>query len=418
MNTKIDVAIVGAGPYGLSLGAYLNAAGVEHRVFGPPMEAWSRHMPPGMCLKSTGELSNLFDPRSKFTLEDFSREKGLGYHRSRLPVKLETFIAYGRAFQQRYVPRVEPKQLVALRAADGGYELCFDDGETVTARRAVLAIGVVPFKHTPSVFADLPAALASHSSDYGPLDGLEGREVTVVGRGSSALDLAALLSMRGAAVTLVSRSPQVIFYDPPGPDPSPLRKLLSPPSGLGGGWRLRICADAPQLIHLLPDRLRLALLNNTLGPAAGYFVRDQVEANVTLKLGRAIERAEARGGRVRIETVGADGARETVESDHVIAATGYRVDVRRLGFIDESVFRKIRTVDYTPVLSANFESSAPGLHLIGLASAPSFGPVMRFVVGAVHPARRLARLLPKSLLRRPVSISGPHPEELRDGSGV
>ena len=341
MNTKIDVAIVGAGPYGLSLGAYLNAAGVEHRVFGPPMEAWRSHMPPGMFLKSTGESSNLFDPRSKFTLEDFSREKGLGYHRSRLPVKLETFIAYGRAFQQRYVPRVEPKQLVALRAADGGYELSFDDGETVTARRVVLAIGVVPFRHTPSRFARFArrarfARQRLRAARRPRRTGGDSRWRRIFGArpGGVAFDA----GRRGDARLA---QPAGYFLRSPRSRPVAAPQLLSPPSGLGGGWRLRICADAPQLIHLLPDRLRLALLNNTLGPAAGYFVRDQVEANVTLKLGRAIERAEERGGRVRIETVGADGARETVESDHVIAATGYRVDVRRLGFIDEGVFRKI-----------------------------------------------------------------------------
>jgi cation diffusion facilitator CzcD-associated flavoprotein CzcO len=410
MNTKIDVAIIGAGPYGLSLAAHLNAAGVEHRVFGTPMEAWRSHMPPGMHLKSTGESSNLFDPHSDFTLEDFSREKGLDYHPSRLPVKLETFIAYGRAFQQRFAPRVEPKQLVALSAADRGYELSFDSGETVTARRVVLAIGVVPFKHTPSSLAHLPAALASHSSDYGPLDRLEGKDVTVLGGGSSALDIAALLTMRGAAVTIVSRSPRVIFYSPPGPDPSLLRRLISPSSGLGGGWPLRICADAPQLIHLLPDRMRHAILTKTLGPAGGYFIRDQVERNATLKLARAIAQAEERGGRVRLTTVGADGARETIESDHIVAATGYRVDLRRLGFLDDSALQKIRTVDHSPTLNANFESSAPGLYFVGLASARSFGPVMRFVVGADRPARRLGRLLPKSLLRRPISISAAIPE--------
>ena len=371
----------------------------------------------GMCLKSTGKSSNLFDPRSKFTLEDFSREKGLGYHRSRLPVKLETFIAYGRAFQQRYVPRVEPKQLVALRAADGGYELCFDDGKPSRRGAPCWRSASCRSKPSPSVFADLPAALASHSSDYGPLDGLEGREVTVVGRGSSALDLAALLSMRGAAVTLVSRSPQVIFYDPPGPDPSPLRKLLSPPSGLGGGWRLRICADAPQLIHLLPDRLRLTLVEQYAWSGGRLFRarpgRGQCNAE-TWARNRAggarrprPHRDRRRGRRAR------DGRKRPCHRGDRVSCRCSPAWVYR-----RERFRRIRTVDYTPVLSANFESSAPGLHLIGLASAPSFGPVMRFVVGAVHPARRLARLLPKSLLRRPVSISGPHPQELRDGSGV
>jgi NADPH-dependent glutamate synthase beta subunit-like oxidoreductase len=274
-----------------------------------------------------------------------------------------------------------------------------------------LAVGVAPFKHTPSSLAHLPAALASHSSDYGPLDRLEGREVTVLGAGSSALDIAALLSMRGAAVTIISRHQHVKFQTPPGPDPSLLRQILFPSAnGLGGGWLLRICGDAPQFIHLLPDRLRLSILSNTLGPSGGYFIRDQIEAKATLKLGRIVEQAEERGGRVRLTVVGADGARETVESDHVVAATGYRVDVRRLGFLDDGVLQKIRMIGHTPVLSANFESSAPGLHFVGLASARSFGPAMRFVVGAVHPARRLARLLPKSLLRRPISIAAAIPE--------
>jgi len=52
MKTQLDVAIIGAGPYGLSVAACLEGAGVEHRVFGVPMESWSNNMPPGMCLKS------------------------------------------------------------------------------------------------------------------------------------------------------------------------------------------------------------------------------------------------------------------------------------------------------------------------------------------------------------------------------
>jgi hypothetical protein len=125
---------------------------------------------------------------------------------------------------------------------------------------------------------------------------------------------------------------------------------------------------------------------------------------VTLKLGRIIEQADECGGRVRLTTVDGDGARETIESDHVVAATGYRVDLRRLGFLRDGSLQSLRTVDNTPILSADFESSAAGLYFVGLASARSFGPVMRFVAGAVYPARRLARLLPKSLLRRPISV--------------
>src|SRR5213079_230240 len=54
-----DVAIVGAGPYGLSAAAHLRAAnGLDVRVFGEPMSFWERHMPKGMLLRSPLEGSH------------------------------------------------------------------------------------------------------------------------------------------------------------------------------------------------------------------------------------------------------------------------------------------------------------------------------------------------------------------------
>ena len=52
MGSFVDVAIIGAGPYGLSVAAHLNALGVDYRIFGKPMQLWRDHMPPGMRLKS------------------------------------------------------------------------------------------------------------------------------------------------------------------------------------------------------------------------------------------------------------------------------------------------------------------------------------------------------------------------------
>lgn len=406
MSSVIDVAIIGAGPYGLSIAAHLDAAGVEYRIFGAPMEAWQHHMPSGMRLKSYGESSNLFDPQMSYTLEDFCREKRIDYHPTMISVELETFIAYGKAFQERFAPRVERKQLIALTPTYRGHELHFDNGETVTAKRVVIGVGITPFKRTPPSLAHLPPPLMTHSSDHGLLNSLDGREITIVGSGSSALDIAALASMRGATVTIVSRSPEAHFQNPPDPTPSLLHQALFPTAnGLGGGWLLRFYGDAPQLVHLLPDRVRGAILKKTLGPSGGYFIRDQIAQKVTLKLGREIEAAEERGDRVRLTTIAKDGTRETIESDHLVAATGYRVDVGRLAFLAENTRRNLRTVNDTPVLSSDFESSERGLYFVGVASARSFGPVMRFVVGAIYPARRLSRILQQNLLRRPISVS-------------
>jgi thioredoxin reductase len=382
-------------------------------VFGVPMESWMCHMPPGMYLKSNAESTNLFDAESSFTLANFCRENRLDYHSYGMPVKLTNFIAYGNAFQRRFVHQVEPQRLIALEPAAHGHELRFDHGESVTARHVVLATGVLPFRHTPRELASLPAALLSHSGDYGPLDRLCGKEVAVVGSGSSALDIAALLSTQGSVVTVVARSPQLEFQpSPAGRDPPflsrALRRIYAPSShGLGDGWVMRVCANAPQFVHVLPDQIRFALLSNTLGPSGGYCIREQIETKVTLKLGHAVEHAEERGGQVRLTTVNRSGTRETICSDHVVAATGYKVDLRRLGFLTGDTLAKLRMTDHTPILSSDFESSVPGLYFAGLTAARSFGPVLRFVMGAVYPARRLGRLLPRSLRRQSVSMSVP-----------
>jgi FAD-dependent urate hydroxylase len=63
-----DIAVIGAGPYGLSVAAHLKAAGVDFRIIGTPMEFWLKHMPKGMHLKSEGFASSLADPGSTFTL--------------------------------------------------------------------------------------------------------------------------------------------------------------------------------------------------------------------------------------------------------------------------------------------------------------------------------------------------------------
>jgi len=90
----IDVAIIGAGPYGLSLAAHLNARGVEFRIFGEPMESWKTGMPPGMLLKSTPAASCLHDPERRFTVQQFCAERDAPYHDTLMALPLESFIAW------------------------------------------------------------------------------------------------------------------------------------------------------------------------------------------------------------------------------------------------------------------------------------------------------------------------------------
>lgn len=397
---SLDVAIIGAGPYGMSIGAHLRAARVEHRVFGVPMEAWADHMPAGMNLKTDASSSDLSDPEGLATYQRFCAERGIASKGA--AVGLATFLAYGRDFASRFAPEAEGKHLVRLDRAAGGLEIEFDDGEKLTARRVVIATGIMPFYHVPQEFRDLPQELFSHSSTYGPLDRLDGREVAIIGAGASGLDLAALLHERGTAVTLIVREPQVTIFGMPGPPRPLLERLRAPSSRLGPGWFFRLSEESPRLVRWFPEAQRQAILRGAFVPAGGYDLQGRVIGRVPLRLGCRVERASERGGRVLLQLRGLDGAREEFLCDHLLAATGYRIDLARLEYLSERTKAGLRTTEGSPHLSLDYESSVGGLYFVGPASAYAFGAAMRFVYGAMHPARRLARHLPKALLRRSV----------------
>jgi len=134
-------------------------------------------------------------------------------------------------------------------------------------------------------------------------------------------------------------------------------------------------------------------VRRTLGPAPGWFIKDEVVGKVLFHLDLEIENAKVEHGRVAIGIVNKSGSRKTIEADHVISATGYRVDLDRLTFLDPQIKSSIRSLQKTPILSSNFESSVPGLYFVGTAAANSFGPLMRFAFGAGFTSRRLSKHL-------------------------
>lgn len=391
--TTCNIAIVGAGPYGLSIAAYLRARGIDFRIFGSPMRTWSSQMPRGMRLKSEGFASSLYDPSSTLTLGRYCQEKGIPYADVGLPVPLETFVAYGLEFQKRFVPELENKLVTSIRRSSGGFEIHLENDEIVSARKIVIAVGLSFFENVPPVLSQLSDTFVTHSSRHNAPAQFAGREVVVVGAGASALDLAALLHQAGASVQLVARKPVIRFHDP-AQIPRPLMdRIHYPMTGIGPGWKLVFCAYAPLVFRQLPEQVRLDAVRRILGPAPGWFIKPQVVGKIPFNLGVDISKAEVSHGRVSLELTDQTGARRTLAADHVIAATGYKVDLRRLTFFDPEIQTKIRSVEQTPVLSSNFESSVPGLYFVGTSAANTFGPLMRFAFGARFTARRLTRHL-------------------------
>jgi lysine/ornithine N-monooxygenase len=390
-QSVIDVAILGAGPYGLSIAAHLNPLGVPFRIFGRPMQSWKSSMPKGMLLKSDGFASWLYDPKSQFTLEHYCAETKQPYADVGIPVPVETFTTYGMEFQKRMVPSLEPVDLTSVKPAPEGFELTTEAGERFRARRVVIAAGITHFGWLPPVLAALPREFATHSSAYGDLSSFKGRKVAVIGAGASAVDIAVILRDLGAEPEIVARSRAIAFHNPPH-EPRPLiERITKPRSGLGIGWRSRLCTDAPLLFHAMPQEFRFRVVRRHLGPAPGWFVREKA-LSIPTHLGIELQDAEVRGSKVHLKLANGHSASSLIV-DHVIGGTGYRVALERLRFLDDSLRKRIRAVDDTPILNAHFESSVPGLYFVGVASANSFGPLARFAYGAKYTSRRLSRHL-------------------------
>lgn len=405
MKQTCDVAIIGAGPHGLSLAAHLGARGVDFRIFGKPMTTWSAHMPKDMILKSDGFASNLSAPSPESTLKAYCARHGIAYADQALPIPLDTFLAYANWFQRRYVPALEETNVTALQAEADGFALTLEQGERVRARSVVLAVGITWFAFTPPVLAKLSAGVASHSSRHRDVAAFKGREVAVIGSGASAIDLAHLLHREGAQVRIVARTPEIEYNKvPDAADETLLGRIQRPASGIGRGWRSLFCAEAPLLFYRLPEAIKRRAIDSHMHPAAGWFMREKVEGHIAMSLGRELVKAEENHGRVSLTLAERAGREETLCFDHIISATGYRTDMRRVPFLAPELCGRIAPAGARPVLSDTFETPVPNLYAVGPAAIDSFGPLMRFMVGAEfaapHVAARLERTLGASSSQR------------------
>src|SRR5205085_7002203 len=130
--------------------------------------------------------------------------------------------------------------------------------------------------------------LVTHTAHHQELSGFAGKDVTIVGRGQSALETAALLHEQGASVRILARAPRVLWN----PDPNAARSLISrlrrPEAGLGAGWYSLAISELPALFHRLPLRRRDHIVTTSWGPSGAWWLKQRVVKKIAVLTSRPI----------------------------------------------------------------------------------------------------------------------------------
>lgn len=384
-----EVAIIGAGPYGLSAAAHLRAKGIGVRVFGKPMAFWAEKMPPGMLLRSPRVASNIADPTDAFTLESYetaTRKSPMA------PVPLELFVNYGRWFSQPLIGNLDARVAASIRSENQQFVVVLEDGETVRVRRVIIAAGIGSFKHKPQVFKHLDPSLASHCYEGRAPREFSGKQVVVIGAGQSALESAALLHEAGATVEIIAKIPHLRWIGMHQwlHQLGPISSLLYSYHDIGPAGISRLVA-MPHVMRHLPLPLRDKIGVRAIRPAGSTWLPERLK-NIKVTTGRIVIEARALGDEVKMKLD--DGSERSAQ--HVLMGTGYDVDIAKYEFMSSNLLQKLNVFGGYPVLSTGFCSSIPGLHFIGATAARSFGPLMRFVTGTKFTSRELTAYLSRA----------------------
>ena len=387
---SIDTAVVGAGPFGLSVAAHTSRNGTA-RTFGESMRTWRRLMTPDMLLRSDWDHTNLSAPARAGPLEAWVRS---GEAERLEPLPLAHFLRYADWFQRSFVPESDPDDVASIALADGGVRVTTTAGTEVQARAAVLALGVTPFPRVPPALAasgDPRIRIVLERSGY---DDLAGKRVAIIGAGNNGVE-SALLALRAeaAAVELIVRSRVRWFVErephaPRGALRQRLYRIAYPVVGFGPPPINRFALH-PDAFALLPHTLRARLNERLLRPGAAPWLRRHVDGVIPISEGVEVRRVDSRTDGLVLGL--SDGTSREV--DACIVACGFSFSRDGLSVLAPELRARVTVQDGWPVLDRAFRTSVPQVSLVGFPAEGRFGPLSRFVEGAEFAAQRVAQSL-------------------------
>ena len=382
---QIDLLIIGAGPYGLSLAALAGHLDIDYLIVGKPMEFWRVNMPKGMYLRSDWQW--YLDPTDQHTIDKFLEIKNLTREETE-PLSLDFYLDYVDWFQKQSKIDVLPiyvKNLDHIDEDDYRFRATMDDGKVILAKRVVVALGFSSFKYQPEELIDiLPTGRFSHTVDMVDFDQLKGKRCLIIGGRQSAFEWAALIVEAGGKMVHVCHrhdTPSFETADWSWIDPMMDEMTVNP------SWFRNLSQEEKDDInHRLWIEGRKKLEPWLLPRITNDHVKIWPNANV-------MSCEVLSSGELEV-TLDID---ETLTVDHVILATGYKVKIGQIAVLaNGNIMDSLETKNNYPVLDENFQTNIPGLYITSLPAAQDFGPFVGFTVASRISAKVIGAALQKS----------------------
>jgi thioredoxin reductase len=366
--TRTELLVIGAGPYAYAAAAYARDRGIDTHVVGIPMSFWRDRMPQDMYLRSGTDW--YLDANREHTFEAFFEDRGLDPDEND-PIPIGVFLDHTDWFAERKGLVADPRLVADLTKPNGTFVAAMDDGTSIEADRVLAAPGVGYFPQLPDWHERVPQARRSHTVDRVTFDDLSGARVAVIGGRQSAYEWAALLCDHGAErVDVVHRHPAPAFEKVSWRfvDPYVEQTLAH-----RGWWRGLTPQERTAIAQQFWEVGRLTLEHWLVPRLRPEVVHRHPETAVTEVAG---------AGPVTLTL--SDGS--VLEVDHVVFASGYQPDVARVPYL-RGVLDRVRITDGFPDLSEGFETSLPGLSVVGFLATRDFGPFYGFTKGCPSAAK-------------------------------
>ncbi len=407
MEIMLDIAIIGAGPQGLTLLTHLlrrqRGRTLRWQVFDPCgtwLAQWQRQFAAQDIPHLRSPVVHHPDP-NPHALREFAQDRPheLFDPYSRPGTQLFTDFCQAIVQHSQLADRVTATAVTHLEPLGGirrGFRLTLQAGDSILARRVVLATGdgapVTP-DWVKTAFGAFPPERLCHAAQVNLRSlRLEGERILIIGGGLTSGHLTLGAIRRGAGVTLMTRrslQERLFDTDPGWIGPKYLKGFWAEPD-----WQKR------------SDLIQKARGGGSMTPEIGYQLRRvQRQGNLQMTEQCQVTRLQWLAGHWEVHCT--DGRQDSF--DRIWYATGRHIDVTRASILASvQAHHPTPVINGLPVLDPYLRWPECELFVMGGLAALQVGPVARNLRGAQLASDRIVAALTKPTLACP-SFTPPTP---------